>query len=169
MERSNSAGRNVLAVLLIMVGGLGVAKQVFHIQLWDAYEFWPIFVLVPGLVFEVSAFISKRGSGLLVPAGILITLGCLFYFETSTNWIYSGYTWPVYILAPAVGLFQLFLFGDHNKGLLIPVGVLTAVAGISFYTLTVGNFFEFIERSLVWPIALIIVGIIILFSKSSKN
>jgi hypothetical protein len=34
---------------------------------------------------------------------------------------YSGVTWPVYLLATAFGLFELWLFGGKEKALLIPV------------------------------------------------
>jgi hypothetical protein len=33
---------------------------------------------------------------------------------------YSGVTWPVYIWAPALGLFELWYFGGRKLGVLIP-------------------------------------------------
>ena len=97
----------------------------------------------------------------MVTGGILITLGAVFFFQTYTNWIFAGYCWPFYVLAPAVGLFQLYLFGERNQGLLIPVGILTTVAAFGF----LGETLHMVSRSLMWPVAFIVVGIIVLMSK----
>ena len=96
------------------------------------FEFWPLFVLIPGLVFEISFFSSSKKSdtGVLVPGGILTVIGLLFFFETITDWEYTAHTWPVYLLAVAVGLFQLYIFGKREKGLLVPIGILTGLFAI---------------------------------------
>lgn len=101
----------------------------------------------------------------MVPGGVLTTLGATFLFQTYTNWHFAGYSWPCYVLAPAVGLFQLYLFGDRNRGLLIPVGVLTTIAACGF----LGNIFKFINSSIIWPVVLVVVGLILLTSKNNKQ
>jgi hypothetical protein len=128
--------------------------------------FWPIFVLIPGLVFEASFFMSGRNSGLLVPGGILTTIGTLFFFETFTNWMFAEYTWPVYILAVAIGLAQLYLFGTREKGLLIPVFILTLIAVVSFAMMVFGGILTWLNYSTILPVVLILVGLYILVGKN---
>ena len=131
------------------------------------FEFWPLFILIPGLIFELSFFNSRKKAdpGLLVPGGILTVIGLLFFFQTLTDWKYNEHLWPVYMLAVAVGLFQLYIFGGREKGLLIPVGILTGL----FVIFTVGSlstikdYFRYIG-----PVVIIIIGVIVLLTGKSK-
>lgn len=161
MSKSNYT----LGIVFIIFGVTGILGYFFDYNFFSMSRLWPLFILIPGLGFELAYFAEHKAAGLLVPGGILTTLGLLFLFETYTNWSFSAYTWPVYILAPAVGLFQLYLFGNRNKGLLIPVSILTIVALFSFF----GTSYAFISRSLIWPVILIVVGLIILFGKSDND
>lgn len=151
-----------MGILLIAMGCVLLANRVFNIELFSMSNFWPIFVLIPGLVFEFSYFASKRNPGLLVPGGILTTYGILFFFETFTNWSFSEYTWPIYPMGVGIGLFQLYLHERH-WGLLIPVFILFAVSITAFVCMLLGNILSWVNYSLVVPIVLIIGGIFILF------
>lgn len=75
---------------------------------------------------------APEQAGLLVPGGMFLVLGCLFWFETATGWAYSAMTWPVYIWAPALGLFELWYFGGRKTGALIPALILTAAGALCF-------------------------------------
>lgn len=154
--------RLVIGFVLIMLGLLMLLKPIFQINIFDMEHFWPIFVLAPGLIFEMSFFVGRSNSGLLVPGGILTTIGVLFYFETFTNWNFSEYTWPVYILAVAIGLFQLYYFGGKAKGLLIPVGILTTVALVSFGSMIFGNLLYWVNSSIIIAGIFILLGVFIL-------
>lgn len=155
-------------IIFILIGLLGLINKIFNINLFAFGSLWPLFVLIPGLCFEYSYFVKKQNSGLLVPGGILTTIGLLFVFETSTRWNFSMYTWPVYILAPAIGLFQLYIFGGRDKGLLIPVGILTIIAIMSFISIGFGNIFIWLNTSIILPIGLVAIGLYIIFSKEKK-
>ena len=150
---------------LIITGILLFISRLFHIQLFNMDRLWPIFVLIPGLCFNLAYFSTRKGPGVLVPGGILTTIGLLFFFETMTNWHFSEYTWPIYPLAVAVGLFQLYIFGGRKSGLLIPIGILTLVSTMSFATMIFGN----INNSLVVPAVLVLIGIFLIFGKGNKN
>lgn len=151
-----------IGLILIILGVVLLFKPLFNINIFDMAHFWPIFVLGPGLVFEGSFFLSKKNPGLLVPGGILTTIGSLFFFETFTDWNFAGYTWPVYILAVAIGLYQLYLFDGRSKALLIPVGILTTVGLVSLILIIFGNIFVWLNSSIVWAILFILLGVFIL-------
>ncbi|WP_338781369.1 hypothetical protein [Metabacillus sp. FJAT-52054] len=91
----------------------------------------------------------------------LLVLGLLFIFETAAGWNYAGSTWPVYLLAAAFGLFELWLFGGRERGLLIPICVLSAVGGFFFAE----HFLSF--RGSFWPLAAIIIGLYYVFRKTN--
>lgn len=132
------------------------------------FEFWPFFILIPGLIFELAFFKSPKRSdpGLLVPGGILTVIGLLYFFETLTGWKYSAHTWPVYMFAVAVGLFQLYIFGKKEKGLLIPVYILTGIF-IIFMAGSVTSINEYFKY--IGPAVIIIIGIVIVFTGRSKD
>lgn len=156
--------KNLLGIVLVVIGGLGILSRVFHINIFNL-EFWPIFVLGPGLIFEYVYFSSKKMPSLLVPGGILTTIGLLFVFETMTNWRFSAYTWGFYTLAVAIGLFQLYYFGGKEKALLIPVGILTLVSIGSLGQSVLGFLFGWIESSIIVPVVLLLLGLYIITKK----
>ena len=118
-------------LLLIIIGCLFLMNYLFPQLIFTADRAWPFFVLIPGLVFELNYFLTSKNVWSLIPGGILITLGLVFFFEAFTDWSFAAYFWPLYIFAPVVGLSQFYYFGAKNRKLLIPISILTAVAVVS--------------------------------------
>lgn len=125
---------------------------------WD--YLWPLFLVVPGLGFELGYFTNRHDPGLLVPGGILLTYGALFYVNILFGWGLMELLWPVFPLGVALGLFQLYWFGTRDRGLLIPVGIL---GGFSLLALL----FTLNQSSvrLVLPLVLIGLGLYLLRGK----
>ena len=118
---------NILGIVLLLMGIILLLSNFGFIEIsWK--HLWPLFLLVPGILFEFGFFIYRKDAGLLVPGGILTTYGLLFLANTIYGWQLMGYLWPVFLLGVAIGLFQLYLFGERENGLLIPVGILTALS-----------------------------------------
>jgi hypothetical protein len=164
MRRNN----NFWGILLVIIGVLAIANRYFDLRIFSMSTFWPLFVLIPGLIFETSYFATRRNPGLLVPGGILTTIGLLFFFETFTWWHFSEYTWPVYPLAVAIGLFQLYLFTGRNRGLLVPVFILTTVSLIAFLSMFFHNVFGWLNSGYIAPIIFILIGLFIIVGGSKK-
>lgn len=96
-------------IFLIVFGGLYLFLQVMSQLNYFSFEvwyLWPLFTIGLGLLFEVGYFKRRKTPGLLIPGGLITTIGCLHLFESLTNWQFSNYTWPLYILAVMVGFFQ---------------------------------------------------------------
>lgn len=158
----------IWGILLIIIGAGSLATNWLNINLFGLSNMWPLFVLIPGVCFEYAYFRTRRNPGLLVPGGILVTIGLLFFFETFTNWYFSGYTWPIYILAVAVGLFQLYYFGIREVALL---AVSVGIGGFAMLFLVnniFGGMFRWLRSSSLLPIVLIAVGVIIIISGLNK-
>ncbi|HBW35117.1 hypothetical protein [Desulfosporosinus sp. BICA1-9] len=162
MPKSNT----ILGLVFVILGTFLFTNNLFYWNFFSMENFWPIFILIPGLLFEWSYFSTSRNPGLLVPGGILTFLGLLFFFEIFTNWQFSGYTWPIYPLSVAFGLFQLYLFSGRPRGLLIPVFILSTVSVVSFGILFLQVLHTWINFGLLAPIALILVGLFIIFRRS---
>lgn len=157
-------GSPAWGLILIFIGGLLLWNNIYGINIFSISRLWPIFVLGPGLVFELSYFVGQKSPGLLVPGGILTVIGLLFFFETFTSWHFAEYTWPVYIIAPAVGLFQLYLFSGRQKPLLIPIFVLSSVAVVSFSIMTLNMISSLVNFGLMIPLALFALGGYIIYN-----
>ena len=159
----------IWGILMIALGGLLLSENIFDFSLFSPMLFLPMLILGLGLSFEAAYFINKRYPGLLVPGGILTTIGFLFFFEVTTNWQFANLTWPIYVLSVAVGLFQFYLFSGRPKGLLIPVIILLAVAG-SFLSMNILSIFNsWSGFKFVISVILIVLGINALTRKRSVH
>jgi hypothetical protein len=159
MKKINS----IFGLLLLFIGAMLILSNFGVIEIvWD--NLWPLFLLIPGIVFELSYFIYRKDAGLLVPGGILITYGLLFLVNVNYGWHLMDNLWPIFPLGVAIGLFQLYLFGEREKGLLIPIGILGA---ISLFFLI--NNLVFIDFGLLAGILLVLIGIWIIFKKAKSS
>ena len=151
--------RYLVGLLLILIGGFSLITYIFHLNNELIHHLWFLCVLIPGLYFEMNYFQTRKNPGQLVPGGILTVIGLLFCFEILTRWDYSNYTWPIYLLAVAFGLFQLYLYDHQDNGLLIPITILCLISFLFYLQL-------FISSSLLLAIFLIIIGLYILLRKN---
>jgi hypothetical protein len=161
MNRRNNV---VIGIIFVALGGLFMLK---NFQIFDfnniILKFWPSIILIlPSLAIHSVFFSGKnKDAGILVPAGILLTVGVIL--QVSVLFGFWGRTWPGYILAVAVGLFELYLFGNREKGLLIPVGILGGISFIFFTQITLKDLYDLRMRQFAIPVALILLGILIIF------
>lgn len=140
-----SSNRNVvLGVLLIVLGGLFLLQ---NLNIIHVYTWWPLIFILIGLGFFLVWVGDRRQTGVLLPAAILVVLGCQFSFLHAE--------WPIYILAPALGFWLMYFLGEKDVGLLIPAFILTVLALVFWFQDTV------LED--LWPILFIIVGLVLLF------
>lgn len=161
-----------IGLILIAIGILAlILKTVFDFSLLEfgANDFWVFIVLLVGLSFELGYFLTGRNPGLLVPGGIITTIALLFMFEITTNWRFAEYTWPIYILSVAIGLFQLYLFYHRPKGLLIASLIIGGVAAFFMACSLFASITSIISTSIFIPVALIAAGIALFFAGTSKK
>ncbi|RKX43460.1 MAG: hypothetical protein DRP33_01185 [Thermotogae bacterium] len=88
---------------------------------------WPTVLLFLGLAFEIG--LLGKGAGVLIPGGLLLTLGVFFYYNAFTDYKHMSILWPVFILAPGVGLFQFYL-KTKDRGSLISSGILAVISAV---------------------------------------
>ncbi|MDF2658480.1 MAG: hypothetical protein K0Q94_1271 [Paenibacillus sp.] len=154
-----SVGLIIVAVgIVLLLGKLGVFGF-----FWEV--FWPIFILAPGLLFHALYFSRVLPSGVLIPGGILTTISIIFFLCTIISWELIAYLWPAFILAPAVGLYEFYLFDKRSpRGVLLAAAILAVIAGLLFsmtILFTVGIYFI--------AIILIAVGGYLIFSNNKRR
>lgn len=134
-------------------------------------NFWPTLFIIPlGLFFHWMYFslTARRGIGLLIPGGILFTVGIVCQLSTLfDSW---QYLWPGFILAPAVGLFEFYWFGNRNKWLLIPINILGVLSLLFFAVISFGALYNrVVFGQPVLAIALIAIGAGIMFAPKKNK
>lgn len=143
----------VIAVFLLL-GKLGVFSAL------GAF-LWPVFILLPGVIFHFLFFSRIWPAGVLVPGGILVTYSLMFFFCNIFGWGAMAYLWPGFIFGVAVGLYELHLFDPRNsKGAFTAAMILAVISGVFFafaFLFTVGVYFI--------AFALIVVGGFLMISR----
>lgn len=164
MNKNNSFA----GLILIVVGIVVLLLRAVGIKLFEfgPSDFWVFFVLLVGLSFELGFFLTGRAPGLLIPGGIITTIGLLFMFEVGTNWSFAGYTWPIYIIAVAVGLLQMYLFSGRQKGLLISGMIVGGIGAFFMACMIFSKITSIFNPGVFIPIALIAAGVALFFSGS---
>jgi len=160
----------IFGLLLLFIGAMLILSNFGVIEIvWE--NLWPLFLLIPGILFELSYFIYRKDAGLLVPGGILITYGLLFLVNVSYGWYLMEDLWPIFPLGVAIGLLQLYIFGQREKRLLIPIGILGAVSIFFLINNLIKNLFfiEFGLFGLLAGIVLVVIGIWIIFKKAKSS
>lgn len=150
----------ILATILIIIGLSGIFKQVFHINLLGYISFWNLGILALGLYFEWQYFTTRRSPGILVPGGLLTVVGLFNFLEALLGGLFFVH-FPAGQLGLALGLFQLYWFGARNKFLLIPVVILVIAALDNISE----AFFGWLNGSLIWSIALVLIGIYLITNR----
>lgn len=134
-------------------------------------QFWPtIFIIPVGLFFHWMYFsmTNQRGVGLLVPGGVIFTVGLVCQMSIIfDSW---QYLWPGFILAPAVGLFELYWFGGRNKWLLIPINILTVLSLLFFAVFSIGSLYNrTILGQPLLAIALVVIGVGLMVAPKNRR
>lgn len=159
-KRPYGAGLLVPAGILLTLGVTFLLGEIFSYHL-----IWPAFIASPAVGLLLLYLFGERSPGLLVPIGILFTVaGTCFFSELLNLW---GVLWPGFIIAPAVGLFLLYIAGNRESGLLIPIFILTGIGVVFFSIGTIGFFgryFKYIAGG-----ALILAGISTILKKPSSR
>lgn len=152
---------------LLVPGGILLAVGV-TILIGEAFSYrfiWPGFIASPAVGLLLLYMFGERSPGLLVPIGTLFTVaGTCFLSQLLGLW---GILWPGFIMAPAVGLFLLYLTDTSKSGILIPVFILTGISVVFFSIFTLGSlgkYFKYIVGAI-----LVITGIRVITKRSSSS
>lgn len=151
----------VSGIMLILLGGFFLAAQLMPDIF--GYVFWPFILVGIGGVFMLFALLTRTG-GLAVPGSILLGLGGIFYYQATTNdWASWSYMWA--LIPGFVGLGVIIAGLLSRGGPRFDSGGLVLIAISAMGFLLFGGIFGLnLDVSTLWPIFLIGIGLITLFS-----
>ena len=164
----------VAGSMLILFGLLALLGQLFRgWNIWN--NSWPLAIVGAGVLFFVAMFLGgKSAAGLGIPASIITTVGLILFVQNLTDyWESWSYAWTFIVIAVGFGN---FVMGTYSENLSARhAGLRTMGSGLLLLVLF-GTFFEgliFTEHNLRWlgqlifPIALILIGIYVLLFRSN--
>jgi len=160
-KRPQGAGFLVPGGTLLTIGATLMLGQMFPFL--DKF-IWPAYIAAPAVGLFLLYLFGERSPGLLVPVGILMTISATCFLSSLLNlW---GVLWPGFILAPAVGLFLLYLAGNRQPGLLVPVFIIGGIS-LVFFSISafgfIGGYFKYIVGGI-----LILAGIRVILKKPAR-
>ncbi len=166
---SRDIGRRIellAGVGLVVFGGLFAIAELGGDRGWSLV--WPLFVVVPGLLFFAAMVSFGRQAGFLAIPGAIIVVSGLLLLLTNTfgNWQAWSYLWAL-VTPGAVGL-GLWVYGVWGRQpTLRRIGAWIAYLGVVLFAVF-GAVFELLlgvsgplgreVGRFVWPIAIIILG-----------
>lgn len=150
--------RIVFAVILIVVGAVGLASQVF--DLTTSMGGWIVLIIGLGLL---GAFIYTRQYGYLIPAGIMTGLGAGIIASESLTFANDEAASGAIVLGLGLGFLTIWVIGavmgveKNHWWPIIPGGILAIVGGA---LLAGGQAVGLLDY---WGVAVIAVGLFVLW------
>ncbi len=91
----------ISAGIIILLGKLGVFAFLGR-------AFWPLLILLPGIILQLAYFSRSISSYWLIPAGMLTVYGVLFFLCNTWGWGLMDVLWPLFIGGVALGLYEYY-------------------------------------------------------------
>lgn len=154
----------IFGCILLGLGVAGILKQIFQPNIGGYISTKALVMLGLGVFFEWKYFTTKSSPGLLIPGGILTVIG-LDKLLTGILGTYLLSNFPADRIGVVLGLFQFYWYGDRKKWLLIPIVILS----IQVLDTLCRGLFRWFNGRLIWPIALILLGILFLLNDRTKS
>lgn len=118
----------LLAGVVILLGKLGVFGFLGAI-------FWPLLVLIPGILLHVLYFGRLLPAAALIPGGMLVVYALLFIICNVFGWDNLKYLWPLFLLGIAAGLYEYYMFGSSRQRVVLTAALSLAAASAVFFVL----------------------------------
>jgi hypothetical protein len=156
-------------LLLISIGALVLVAK--FVDLPNIPDLGLFFLPALGALFMLAGILG-RNEGLMIPGGILSGIGWGAYLTAGPlTWASERQEGGVFLLAFALGWVSITvvsaLFAKKTVwGTLVPAAVLAAIGGALYFG---GMFIDLLEvAAKLWPLALIIAGIALLFKVAGR-
>ena len=150
----------IIGIGFIIIGIIFLFENFGYIA-FDFEDIWPLFVVLGGCAFWVGYLKDKKNYGLIMPGTILIIYGLMFWYCSFEGWYYMTTVWPGFLIGPGLGFYFMYLFGEKEKGLLVPATILTGI-GVLFL-------FRYSGILRYWPVIFIVIGLLLIFKHKKQS
>jgi len=168
------SSNNLGAYLLIGLGVLFLAGQLFNFDIGHIFDIsWPLFVIIPGVVFLLIAFTGDANkAAFAIPGAVVTGTGMILWFQDTFNrWETWAYLWTLYpVFVGAAMVYMGSRMGNANaertgRGL-VTYGLIAFVAFAVFFEMIIFGNNGSMGRWVI-PALLILVGGYMLYFRRS--
>ncbi|MBN2355626.1 hypothetical protein JXO59_05905 [candidate division KSB1 bacterium] len=170
MMNKNQTSSIVIGSILI---SLGIVFLILH-NVANLYleHSWPIifFILSAGFYLPPLLLPSFRKplASLFIPGSVMLALGIMFLYASLTDdWVSVSYSWTLIPAGVGLGLYLATRAGDWTPNTR-QVGLYMLTISIAVFTL-LASLFSLTELKRIAPIALILIGVIIMVQAMRKS
>lgn len=154
----------VMGAILVVLGLLFLGFN--FIPGWSVGMAWPVifFVLAAGFYIPAFIFPSQRQwiASLFIPGSILLALGLIFFYNTTTNdWTSWAYAWLLIVSGVGLGLALAGWYGQWGRSVVV-TGVWMIIVTVTLFSLF-GALFGGPALKVVAPILLTVGGVLLLW------
>jgi hypothetical protein len=131
---------------------------------------WPFFVVIPGALLLLSAFVvtPPRGLGLAIAGSIVTTVGLILLVQNTTGlWETWAYAWALIPAAAGLGMLTYGIFADQSAarsvGLrLAGIGATLFLIGMWFFGPLLAGGQAPVNLDRAWPAVVMVAGGLVL-------
>ncbi|NOX36677.1 MAG: hypothetical protein GXO78_03990 [Calditrichaeota bacterium] len=157
----NRAKSFIWGVLFLLAGILFLLRNL-DIIYFDMEDTWPVFLLIPGILFWYFWYIDRSNYRLLMPGTILIVYALYFFFEQQIMYRMVDRLWPVFILGPGLGFWAMYFLGSRQTRYFRSGAILVGFS-VLFFILS-------LDERFFLPLLLIGIGVYLMMrEKSGKS
>jgi len=141
-DRIRSMAILAIGLGLIAFGVLFLGGTVLRIDIWGML--WPLFIVIPGLLFFVGMIVLGRPGAPLAVPGSIITMGGVILFIQNLTGIWSTWAYAWALIAPTavgIGVAIAGMWNDDHKAVRVGSALAGIVIAIFFFFVI---FFELI-------------------------
>ncbi|WP_274651882.1 hypothetical protein [Paenibacillus humicola] len=120
----------LFAGAIILLGKLGLFAFI-------GTNFWPLFVLIPGILLHVLFFGRLLPSVVLVPGAVLTISSLVFFICIAFGWSNMQYLWPFFLFGVAAGLYEFHLFEMSHPKFPLTIAIALAIIAAAFFFIMV--------------------------------
>jgi len=169
IDQRNRSGA-VLGVILVGMGVLALFGQFINFDI--GHFLWPFLVIAFGGLFFVGMVAGGRSSGgLAIPGSIIMMIGLILLFQNTFGyWETWSYAWTLILTAVGIGIvihgYWSGMEDLKRKGWrLVRLGLLFFLIFGAFFELVLGFARGNLAAQILWPLALIGVGLYLFVSR----
>lgn len=171
MENKNrNAGTLIGGAILISLGLLALVSEIFgRLNFWGT--FWPFIIIGIGGLFFAGMVLGGKGTApLAIPGTIIAGIGLMLFLQNLTSRFESwAYGWTVIVFLVGLGIYIMGVWsgdpGPRRGGAgVMRVGIVLFIIFGAFFEGLIFRSFGF--SGYIFPIALILLGLYLVFKRS---
>ncbi|WP_223070279.1 hypothetical protein [Paenibacillus caui] len=150
--------------ILILAAGIIILLGKWGVFSFIGAIFWPLLLLVPGILLHLLYMGRRLPSLALIPGGVLVVYGILFMIATLWGYGTLHYLWPGFIFGIALGLLIYDAAETRRSPGVFPLALVLLALSVILFGLTLFTF------SIIYLVAFVlIVGGVWLIVFRSRN